>query len=265
MGFYKRNLPHYQPEGYAYFITTRLAGTIPKSIVDKIKKEYEKKLELISGEKNVPKKKELYNDLKYNRFIKYDQILNSAKFGRKWLNNNKVAAVVKEALHYRDEKEYKLIAYTIMPNHLHIIFIPNKDVKRAGLPWRQTGCSLKNKSNERRTRRSTRNVFVERAVVRSKTTKNSERRNPSTTEAGTSLYNITEIMKSLKWYTAKEANKILNRKGKFWQHESYDHVIRNEKELQRLVEYVLNNPVKAGLIDNPYHYEWSYYNPEFMI
>ncbi len=243
MGFYKRNLPHYQPEGYAYFITTRLAGTIPKSIVDKIKEEYGKKLELISGEKNVPKKKELYNDLKYNRFIKYDQILNSAKFGRKWLNNNKVAAVVKEALHYRDEKEYKLIAYTIMPNHLHIIFIPNKDVKRAGLPWRQTGlpwrqtgCSLKSKQTKER----------------------EERRNSP-------LYNITEIMKSLKWYTAKEANKILNRKGKFWQHESYDHVIRNEKELQRLVEYVLNNPVKAGLIDNPYHYEWSYYNPEFMI
>jgi REP-associated tyrosine transposase len=234
MAFYKRNLPHYQPEGYIYFITTRLAGTIPKSIVDKIKKEYEKKLDLISGEKSDSKKKELYKDLKYNRFIKYDQILDSAKFGRKSLNNNKVAAVVKEALHHRDEKEYKLIAYTIMPNHLHIIFLPNKDVKQAGY-------SLK-KENGR-----------------------GKRRTLPTRQAGSSLYKVTEIMKSLKWYTAKEANKILNRKGKFWQHESHDHVIRDEKELQRLVKYVLNNPVKGGLIDEPYSFEWSYYNPEFMI
>jgi len=227
MVFYKRNLPHYQPEGYAYFITTRLTGTIPRPIIEDMKKEYEKKLEFISGEQSNLKKKELYHDLQYNRFIKYEQILDSAKFGRKWLNNKKVASVVKEALHHRDGKEYKLMAYTIMPNHLHIIFLPINDVKRAD-------CSLKN------------------------STKEYERRTSS-------LYKVTKIMQSLKWFTAKEANKILNRKGKFWQHESYDHVIRDDKELRRLVEYLLNNPIKAGLTDDPYNYKWSYYNPEFII
>src|SRR5574337_954611 len=58
--------------------------------------------------------------------------------------------------------------------------------------------------------------------------------------SGTSLY---KILQSLKAYTARKANKLLNHKGAFWQHESYDHVVRNGKELERIVSYVLNNPV----------------------
>ena len=38
--------------------------------------------------------------------------------------------------------------------------------------------------------------------------------------------------------------------GAFWQHESYDHVVRDEQELIRIVRYILNNPVKAGLVAN---------------
>ncbi|MAU00364.1 MAG: hypothetical protein CL608_24750 [Anaerolineaceae bacterium] len=57
-------------------------------------------------------------------------------------------------------------------------------------------------------------------------------------------------MHSLKRYTAVEANKVLGRQGQFWQHESYDHIVRDEAELQRIRQYVLNNPVKAGLVDS---------------
>ncbi len=71
-------------------------------------------------------------------------------------------------------------------------------------------------------------------------------------------YSMTKIMHSLKRYTAREANKILKREGQFWQHESYDHVVINEKELQRIINYVLNNPVKAGLVESWEDWEWSY-------
>jgi tRNA threonylcarbamoyl adenosine modification protein (Sua5/YciO/YrdC/YwlC family) len=58
---------------------------------------------------------------------------------------------------------------------------------------------------------------------------------------------LSEILHSWKSFTAKKANRLLNRKGPFWQAESYDHLIRTEQELHNQVEYVLNNPDVAGL------------------
>ena len=64
---------------------------------------------------------------------------------------------------------------------------------------------------------------------------------------------LSDIMHSLKSYTAHEANKILKRHGAFWQSESYDHWVRDEDELERIVDYIANNPVKAGLVREPHH------------
>ena len=58
---------------------------------------------------------------------------------------------------------------------------------------------------------------------------------------------LVRIMQSLKGYTAKKANEILQRQGPFWQHESYDHVVRSTDELERIIYYVMTNPEKAGL------------------
>jgi REP-associated tyrosine transposase len=56
-------------------------------------------------------------------------------------------------------------------------------------------------------------------------------------------------MQSLKGATAREANRILSRTGEtFWQAESYDHWVRDEKEWVRIEAYIENNPVKAGLV-----------------
>jgi len=60
------------------------------------------------------------------------------------------------------------------------------------------------------------------------------------------LYIVTKVLQDLKKYTARECNKLLNRKGSFWQHESYDHVVRDMKALRRIVDYVLNNPGRVG-------------------
>lgn len=59
---------------------------------------------------------------------------------------------------------------------------------------------------------------------------------------------VAIIMQSIKGYSAREANKILKRKGSFWQSESYDHIVRDEDELKRIIKYVLFNPVKANLV-----------------
>ena len=58
---------------------------------------------------------------------------------------------------------------------------------------------------------------------------------------------MLQSLRSLKGRSAREANLLLGREGAFWQAESYDHVVRNAAEMQRIVAYILENPVKAGL------------------
>lgn len=125
-------------------------------------------------------------------FGKFDSLLDKAESGPLWLKDERIANIIKNALHFFDEKEYDLITYCIMANHVHVVI----KLRRNGIP----------------------------------------------------LY---RIMQSIKRFTSKEANKILKRTGEtFWQAESYDHLIRNSAELRRVIAYVVNNPVKAGLVKN---------------
>jgi len=71
-------------------------------------------------------------------------------------------------------------------------------------------------------------------------------------------------MHSLKSYTSTHANKALNRTGAFWTHESFDRVIRGRVELQAKVNYVLNNPVKVGLVSHWSEWKHNYIRPEYM-
>jgi putative DNA methylase len=72
-------------------------------------------------------------------------------------------------------------------------------------------------------------------------------------------------MHSLKSYTAHEANRMLNRSGAFWQTESYDHWVRDDDELERIALYILENPVKAGLVDRPEAWKWSSCHDRFRV
>lgn len=59
---------------------------------------------------------------------------------------------------------------------------------------------------------------------------------------------LAQVMHSLKSFTAKRINKLLSRTGPVWQREYYDRLIRDSDELQRAINYVINNPSGAGLI-----------------
>jgi REP element-mobilizing transposase RayT len=66
------------------------------------------------------------------------------------------------------------------------------------------------------------------------------------------------ITRWVKGSTARQANLILGRTGEpFWQDESFDHRVRDEVELGRIVRYVEHNPVSAGLARNPREWAWS--------
>jgi putative transposase len=69
---------------------------------------------------------------------------------------------------------------------------------------------------------------------------------------------LARITKSLKGYTARRANIILHRTGApFWQYESFDHWVRNEPELQKILNYIEYNPVAAGFVGKPEEWRWS--------
>lgn len=40
--------------------------------------------------------------------------------------------------------------------------------------------------------------------------------------------------------------------------ESYDHVVRDEEEFVRIIDYIVENPVKAGLVDNWTSWKYTY-------
>lgn len=212
--FYKKKLPHYQPLGYIFFITFRLYGTLLKEIIEQYKSLKLEQLKSVNNYRNTKKRSEKYLEFKRKYFRLYDEYLDKALIGPKWLKNESIANVVRDTFHFHDSIKYNLIAYTIMPNHVHLVIEPI-NIKIVG----RTDCST---------------------------------------------YIVTHILKSIKWYTAKECNKILNRSGTFWQHESYDHVIRNQESLVRIVNYILNNPVKAGLVENWNEYKFSYINEKLI-
>jgi REP element-mobilizing transposase RayT len=72
------------------------------------------------------------------------------------------------------------------------------------------------------------------------------------------IHNFSKIMRWLKWTTARRCNESLGRTGiPFWQDESYDHWIRDRHEFHSVVNYVEQNPVRAGLVEQAEDWAWS--------
>jgi hypothetical protein len=53
-------------------------------------------------------------------------------------------------------------------------------------------------------------------------------------------------LRSKKGWTAWRCSLALGRQGQFWQHESFAYIIRNQAEWKKIMNYVVNNPVKAS-------------------
>jgi len=71
-------------------------------------------------------------------------------------------------------------------------------------------------------------------------------------------HTLDAILHSWKSFTAREANRRLDRVGRpFWQHESYDHWIRDDADLPHCWRYTEDNPVKACLCGRAEDWLWS--------
>jgi REP element-mobilizing transposase RayT len=69
---------------------------------------------------------------------------------------------------------------------------------------------------------------------------------------------VSKLMQSLKRFTGLEGNRILGVTGQpFWQDESYDRLVRDDREFERIVRYIENNPVSAGVAASLEEFPWS--------
>lgn len=77
-------------------------------------------------------------------------------------------------------------------------------------------------------------------------------------------YSLHDILKPLKGVTARRINLLLERKGALWLAESYDRIVRNEKELIEKHEYIKNNALKSGLTEKAEDYTWLLERANFI-
>ena len=63
---------------------------------------------------------------------------------------------------------------------------------------------------------------------------------------------VSDIMRSIKSYSRKQIAEVCGRKGSLWQSRFYEHVTRSEQDLLIKLEYIHNNPVRAGALT----YDW---------
>ncbi len=232
---YRRKLPHIQPPGATFFITFRLADSMPAAVWLKLRKRLE---ELY---REMEEEGEDVQDLALARerlwFQEYEEYLHNASTGPTWLKDERLAALVSEDFQHFADDRYRLDAFCVMPNHAHVVLMP--------LPNTETGKEA---------------CLNHRLVEDGKGnlgyligTEPGNRQFVAVT-----FHSLASIMHSIKRHSARECNRLLGRTGSFWQDENYDHYIRDESEWMRTLRYVINNPIKAGLVEEWQQWPWSW-------
>ena len=172
-GWHSRGyLPHFEGGEIAQTINLRLADSLPRRVLESWNHELAQ--DRITKASVVRERIERYLDQGY---------------GACTLGNKRIAEIVQDSLLHFDLERYRLSAWVVMPNHVHVLLTPN------------------------------------------------------------SAWSLSRIMKSLKSYTSHEANKILDRRGRFWMEDYFDRYIRDHRHFTNAIAYIENNPVKAGVCD----------------
>jgi len=122
-GFHSRDhLPHLKKEGGSYFVTIRLAGTLPANVLQQLKREREQILQHALAAKRPltwPEQEELFRW----HSARVDAYLD-AGHGDCFLRQPEIAKLVADALRFFDGQRYELRAWVVMPNHVHAVVWP---------------------------------------------------------------------------------------------------------------------------------------------
>jgi REP element-mobilizing transposase RayT len=126
-GYHERNeLPHLKRRGATYFVTTRLAGTLPAQIIADLKAERARLIEDSQRERRPLSWHEQRRMLEWYS-ERVDSLLDSG-IGHCWLAKREIAELVIASLCHFDRERYELHSWVIMPNHVHLLITPIGDV-----------------------------------------------------------------------------------------------------------------------------------------
>jgi REP element-mobilizing transposase RayT len=76
------------------------------------------------------------------------------------------------------------------------------------------------------------------------------------------FYSLAQIMCRIKGASGQLINRELKRSGRVWQTESFDHVLRSSESVDAKIGYILENPVRAGLVSGWKQYRWIWVRGE---
>jgi REP element-mobilizing transposase RayT len=114
------HLPHWEKEGAAYFITFRLADSLPKSVFDRIESERQAILRTAQQLRRPLSSDETKKLQRLSAQITEHHLDHGT--GSCYLRNPVIAEKVRGALFHFHDNRYRLFAWCIMPNHVHVVF-----------------------------------------------------------------------------------------------------------------------------------------------
>lgn len=211
--YYETTLPHIQPIGAVFFVTFRLADSLPAEVVARLQEEYQQEIQKLHKQ-TLPPTKEILRAEQKRYFARFDKLLDHKPQGNLWLKKPEIAKIVMDKLHEFDKQYYDLFAYVVMANHVHLLVDFGKQTDDI----------------------------------------------PADEEVSENNYKpLYKVMNLIKGAIARQANLLLDRTGNaFWQKDNYDHYVRNGKEFDNIVSYILNNPVKANIVEDWQDYPFLY-------
>jgi len=72
---------------------------------------------------------------------------------------------------------------------------------------------------------------------------------------------VTDIVKSWKSFSARRLNAAIGCSSALWQSGYFDHALRGDRDFSQTLQYVHENPVRAGLVAAPEEHELSSAHP----
>ena len=166
-------LPHYDAAGEFQHIVFRLADSLPATVLARLE--------------TAPME---------DRWAAAEDVLDRG-LGSRALGDPRIARVIVDCLLHFDQQRYDLIAWCVMPTHVHVLI-----QQRPG--WLLAG-----------------------------------------------------VVQGWKTFTARSANRILEREGRFWSPDYFDRAMRSETQIERTAAYIEYNPVAARLCADSVEWPWS--------